>query len=719
MSDSAQPCLTKVSIEGMHCAACVRRVTRALEKVEGVEAASVNFATRTAWISHSDGLNADAFIQAVDKAGFQGSLPQKGAGSLPSEAAKREADSKLRTFIWSAALTLPVFAISMIWHHRAEWVNWLLLALTTPVVFAAGWEFISGAWSALKQKTATMDTLVALGTLAAYGVSVYGLMAHRGHQQSEHIYLESAAVIVTLILLGRTLEARARGRMTKSIEALTQLSPERAVRLTAEKGWKEVPIQLVLPGDSLMVRPGDKVPADGRVLAGRGEIDASLMTGEPLPVLVEPGSPLQAGTLNLNSVLIMEAQSVGDETALARIIQMVEEAQGSKAPMQSLADKVSSIFVPIVILLAVAAFGLAAGAGQGWEAGAIRLATVLVVACPCALGLATPTALVVGVGKGAEFGLLVRNGEALERAASVKTLLLDKTGTITKGKPELIQVLLLHESWSEDQALALAAGLAEGSSHPLAASVVQAAKRRSIVPERAQDQVSHPGQGILGFHKGQKVALGRPDWASQVAPEPPPLAGALSLLTLDGSPLAWLNWQDEMAEGSAEAVAALLSEGIRPILATGDRQSSAEPIARQAGISTVRAGMSPQDKASLVAELKSNGPVGMVGDGINDAPALALADVGVAMGGGADAAKQAGDIVLLRQDLRLLPKAVRLAKRTLFTIKTNLAWAFGYNVLMIPLAMSGVMNPMIASGAMALSSVSVVLNALSLRRFRG
>lgn len=703
----------------MHCAACVRRVTKALERVEGVEAASVNFATRTAWVSHKEGLAGDAFVQAVDKAGFHGSLPQKGERSLPSEAAKKEAESKLRTFIWSAALTLPVFAISMIWHHRAEWINWLLLALTTPVVFIAGWGFIAGAWSALKQKTATMDTLVALGTLAAYGVSVYGLVAHRGHHQSEHIYLESAAVIVTLILLGRTLEAGARGRMTKSIEALTQLSPERATRLTPDKEWKEVPIQLVLPGDSLMVRPGDKVPADGIVLEGRGEIDAALMTGEPLPVPVEPGSSLQAGTLNLNSVLVMEARSVGDETALARIIQTVEEAQGSKAPMQSLADKVSSIFVPIVILLALCAFGLAVFAGQGWEAGAIRLATVLVVACPCALGLATPTALVVGVGKGAEFGLLVRNGEALERAASLKTLLLDKTGTITKGRPELTQVLLLNESWNEEQALALAAGLAEGSSHPLAQSVVQAARRRGIDPQEVKGQQNHPGLGLTGDAAEGRAAMGKPEWAaSQGAPEPPPLAGALSLLSLDGLPLAWLNWQDEIAEGSEEAVALLISEGVHPVLATGDRRPSAEPIAKQAGIATVYAGLSPQDKASLVAELKSAGPVGMVGDGINDAPALALADVGIAMGQGADAAKQAGDIVLLRQDLRLLPKAISLARRTLFTIKTNLVWAFGYNVLMIPLAMAGVMNPMIASGAMAFSSVSVVLNALSLKRFK-
>lgn len=704
----------------MHCAACVRRVTKALEKVEGVEAASVNFATRTAWISHREGLAGESFVVAVDKAGFQGSLPLKGERSLPSEAAKKEAESRLKTFIWSAALTLPVFAISMIWHHRAEWINWLLLVLTTPVVFIAGWGFIAGAWSALKQKTATMDTLVALGTFAAYGVSVYGLLAHKGHHQSEHIYLESAAVIVTLILLGRTLEAGARGRMTKSIEALTQLSPERATRLTSDKEWKEVPIQLVLPGDSLMVRPGDKVPADGTVIEGRGEIDAALMTGEPLPVAVEPGSPLQAGTLNLNSVLVMEAKSVGDETALARIIQTVEEAQGSKAPMQSLADKVSSIFVPIVILLALFAFGLAVFAGQGWEAGAIRLATVLVVACPCALGLATPTALVVGVGKGAEFGLLVRNGEALERAASLKTLLLDKTGTITKGRPELNQILVLDQSWRKDHVLALAAGLAEGSSHPLAQSVAQAAKRGSVTPIEVVDRENHPGQGLSGVYDGQAVAMGRQDWAApQGAPEPPTVAGALSLLTLDGSPIAWLNWQDEIAEGSAEAVSALSSEGVRAVLATGDRLSSAEPIAKQAGIAAVHAGLSPQDKASLVAELKPHGPVGMVGDGINDAPALALADVGIAMGQGADAAKQAGDIVLLRQDLRLLPRAIRLAKRTLFTIKTNLAWAFGYNVLMIPLAMSGVMNPMIASGAMAFSSVSVVLNALSLRRFKG
>lgn len=706
--------ISKLEIEGMHCAACVKRVTKALEKVEGVDAASVNFATRAAWVSHTGVLDEAALTQAVSKAGFVGTIPQKGARSLPSVAAKREADAKQRTFIISALLTLPVFCLSMFWHPRPEAVNWLLLALTTPVVFWAGWEFLAGAWSALKQKTATMDTLVALGTLSAYGVSVYGLLAHKGHHQSDHLYLESAAVIVTLILLGRTLEARARGRMTQGIEALSQLAPEKAVRKNLSGEWQEVPVQLVLPGDLVQVRPGEKVPADGVIVEGLGEVDASLMTGEPLPRSVKPGDEVQAGLLNLSSLLVMRAEGVGEETALARIIQTVEEAQGSKAPLQNLADKISSVFVPIVIVLALVSFGLAYAAGQGFEGGMIRLATVLVIACPCALGLATPTALVVGVSKGAELGMLIRSGDALERAAHVKTLILDKTGTLTRGKPELQKPLVLDSDWSEAKILALAAGLSDSSTHPLARSVASASSEKLEVTLIE----NHPGQGVQGDCEGETVRLGKSDWATNEPIQEPKVPGSLSLLSLAGKPLAWLNWQDELAAGSIEAVTHLHRDGLQVLLATGDRAESAAPVAEAVGIDEVHAGMTPQGKAELVLLLKQKGPVGMVGDGVNDAPALAHADVGIAMGMGADAARQAGDIVLLRSDLRLLASGLALARQTLKTIKSNLVWAFSYNVLMIPLAMAGFMNPMLASGAMAFSSVSVVLNALRLKRFK-
>ncbi len=711
---SDSPEISRLEIEGMHCAACVRRVTKTLEKVDGVEAASVNFAARTAWVSHAPGMDQNALTQAVEKAGFTGRIPQKGERTLPSEAAKKEAQSKRRTFIVSALLTLPVFCLSMFWHPRPEGINWLLLALTTPVVFWAGWEFIAGAWSALKQRTFTMDTLVALGTLSAYGVSVYGILAYKGHHQSEHLYLESAAVIVTLILLGRTLEAGARGKMTEGIEALTQLSPERAVRQNLAGEWQEVPVQLVLPGDLLQIRPGEKVPADGVITEGIGEVDASLMTGEPLPRAVKPGDEVQAGLLNLSSLLVMKAEGVGEDTALARIIQTVEEAQGSKAPLQNLADKVSSVFVPIVIVLALASFGFAYATGLGIEAGMIRLAAVLVIACPCALGLATPTALVVGIGKGAELGLLIRSGDALERAAHIKTLVLDKTGTLTQGRPELQTPLILDDEWDEKGILSLAAGLSSSSTHPLARSTAAKAESHAEVTQIENS----PGQGVQGIFQGRQVRLGRAEWASDAKPAEPDLPGSLSLLTLDGRPLAWLNWQDEIAAGSTEAVNQLRRAGMRVLLATGDRAESAAPVAEAVGITEVHSSMTPKAKADLIIELKKSGPVGMVGDGINDAPALAHADAGIAIGMGAHAAREAGDIVLLRSDLRALSTGFALARQTLKTIKGNLIWAFSYNILMIPLAMAGFMNPMLASGAMAFSSVSVVLNALRLKRFR-
>jgi Cu+-exporting ATPase len=574
-----------------------------------------------------------------------------------------------------------------------------------------------------------MDTLIAMGAGAAWVYSTYSLLANRGHShlQSEHIYYETGAVIVTLILLGRYLESGAKTRMSDSIRKLMDLAPKSATVVGTDGSEKIVPLGELKKGDHIRVRPGERVAVDGIVLEGESFVDESMVTGEPMPVSKHTGDPVTGGTVNDRGSFVFEAQKVGSETMLAHIAKLVQRAQGSKAPMQGLADKVSSIFVPIVILIALlTAIGYVL-TGRGLDTGLMAAVAVLVIACPCALGLATPTALMVGTGRGAELGILVKDGEALERAGSVQTILLDKTGTLTEGRPRLTEVLPFG-GWSETEALSFTASLEAQSEHPVARAVVDAARERGATVLPAASFSAVRGKGVSGKVDGVDGLVGRRSWLveSGVAMTPE-VDSEVSRLEGEGKTvfvaarageLAVLAVSDVLGEHSREAIEQLKALGIASVMVTGDNRSAAEFVARAVGIDQVEAQVLPADKAGFVEKYQARGATAMVGDGINDAPALAQADLGIAMGSGTDVAMETAGVTLLRADLRGVAQAIRLARATMNTIRWNLFWAFIYNVVMIPLAAAGKLSPMLAAGAMAFSSISVVLNSLRLRRFR-
>jgi len=732
-----------VPIEGMHCASCVARVEKALRGAPGVHEADVNLALRQARVVVTDAGSLEPMVAAVEREGYHvgASVEALRAGLSASEleTAQREEQRSLGV---RAAVALALAAATMalpMMHVLPERATlWVELALTVPVVAWAGRSFFTRAWAALRRGTANMSTLVAIGSGTALAFSVVatvapGLLATRGI--ATDVYYESAAFIVALVLLGNALEAGARSRTSSAIRSLIGLAP-RTAHVVRESGEEvDVDVAAVRPGDVVLVRPGERVPVDGRVVSGASAVDESMLTGEPLPVAKRTGDRVVGGTVNGTGALRFAAERVGEDTVLAQIVRLVRHAQSTRAPVQELADRISAVFVPVVLVAALvsAAVWVLVGPEPRLLHAVIAFVTVTVIACPCAMGLATPTALVVGMGRGASLGVLVKSGDALQRAASIDTVVLDKTGTVTEGKPALADLKLAGVD--EARALALAAAVEHSSEHPVAAAILSAARDRGIETPSATDFASEPGGGVRAHVDGQTVALGTVAWLKSLGVDTSSLAsahdaaaadGATSiLLAVDGRAAAVLSLRDRVREDAHDAIAKLRAMGLRVVLLTGDRPEAAEAVARDVGIADVHAGLTPEGKLAAIDALRAEGHrVAMVGDGINDAPALARADVGIAIGTGTDVALDAADIALMRAGLSGVPTVVALSRRTMSTIRANLFWAFGYNTLGIPIA-AGVLypafgillSPPIAAFAMALSSVSVVLNSLRLKRF--
>jgi len=702
-------------VKGMTCGACSARVGHGLSELDGVDSATVNLATEQATVVFDpETLGVEALRRAVSDLGYR--VPAPVELEVDAEADTGEASAyaaATRTLLVAFALTVPVALLSMIPDLQFVGWEWVAGVLATPVVWGSGMSFHRVTFRNLRHRTTTMDTLVTLGTAVAWAWSVWALVGDRGH-----VYFETAAVIVTLILLGRWLEGRARRRSGDAIRALAGLSVQDA---TLEDG-STVPVGEVLVGMRLLVRPGDRVPVDGRVVDGMSTVDESMLTGEPVPVGVDVGDVVTGATVNGHGSLVVEAMRVGTETTLARIMRLAEEAQNSTAPVQRLADRISAVFVPTVLAIAAVTLVGWLALGESTSDGMTAAVAVLVIACPCALGLATPTAIMVGTGRGAQLGVLIRNGEALESTRRISHVVLDKTGTITEGRMALVSVTATSGVDSK-QALEIAASLESRSEHPIAAAIAAAVD--SHLPARQVTVL--PGQGVRGAVSGVEVLVGRPDLFDNL-PEDLVAArdkafdtGATAVVVgWDGVPKAVLVVEDRIRDTSAEAVEGLRSLGLSVTLLTGDDERTARSVAATVGIDQVVAGALPDDKDAEVARLREAGHVvAMVGDGINDAPALARADLGIAMGTGTGVAMAASEVTIVAGDLRAAVDAIGLARRTLATIKGNLFWAFVYNISAVPLAAMGLLDPMIAAGAMAFSSIFVVGNSLRLRRFRG
>lgn len=713
------PQTTELAIDGMTCAACVARIEKALNRLPGVEA-SVNLATESARIRYTPGLtNVATLVDAVARSGYR--AQERIEAGRDAEKARRAEQYRreLRQFWFAAVLTIPLVA-QMLWMFsatgHAELPRWLQFALATPVQFWAGRRFYVGAWHALRGGGANMDVLVALGTSMAWGLSsAVTLLTLDG----QHVYFEAGAAVITLVLLGKVLEARAKDRTSAAIESLIQLAPKTA-RLDRDGVATEVGIDRIVPGDIVIVRPGERVPVDGEVLSGTSSIDESMLSGEPLPVDKAPGSQAFAGTQNQFGTLRIRAGGVGSHTQLAEIVRLVEAAQGSKAPIQRLADRIAGVFVPAVVAIAVLTFG-----GWWWLAGdlaqaLINAVAVLVIACPCALGLATPTAVMVATGRGAQLGILPRSAAALEHAGRLDTIVLDKTGTVTQGRPNVVGLRPAVDI-DEIELLRVAASLEAGSEHPLAAAILEAAARRGIQPAAAEGFRATPGQGVSAMVKGKPAWLGTPGFVSAACRLDAACESTATCVAVAHGEriLGHILIDDSLRPDAPQAIARLRRLGLEVVMATGDSPAAAARIAAAAGIGDWRAAQRPADKEALVRALQQRGSiVGMAGDGINDAPALAAADVSFAVGSGSDIALEAADITLMRKELSVLPDAIELSRAGLRKIKQNLFFAFVYNTLGIPLAAAGMLNPVVAGAAMAMSSVSVVSNALLLKRWR-
>ena len=689
-------------VEGMTCGSCAARVEKVLARQPGVTDARVNFASREAVVTGD--ADVDALRAAVHRIGYE-VTPVESASS-PSAAYEAEQREWFRRVIWAGPLAAAVLVLSFVGDVHATWRGWAALALTTPVQFVAGWPILRVAAQRARVRQANMDTLIAIGTLAAYFYSVAALL--RGH--AEH-YFDSSALIVAFILLGRYFEARAKRRASAAIATLLELGAKHAT-VRREGREETVDVAALRPGDLMVVRPGEKVPTDGEVVEGASAVDESMLTGESVPVEKGPGDPVTGATVNAGGLLVVRATRVGRDTALAQIVRMVERAQGSKAPIQRLADRIAGVFVPVVLVIAALTFaGWLAATGDGSRA-LVAAVAVLIIACPCALGLATPTAVMVGTGRGAALGVLVKGGEVLEASRDVDTVVFDKTGTLTTGAMRLVSVT------GDPDTLRYAAAVEAGSSHPIARAVVAAAQ--DVPPVSSFENL--PGLGARGVVDGRAVTVGRP---SLFPPSSLPVEEAerqgltVFLVGWDGAAHGMLAVADTVRPEAPRAVAALKELGLTVAMITGDNRRTAEAVAASVGIGRVLAEVLPEDKAREIARLRAAGStVAMVGDGVNDAPALVQAGIGIAIGSGTDVAIESSDVTLLRDDLTGVVTAIRLARRTYRTIRQNLFWAFAYNAAMIPVAALGRLDPALAGAAMALSSVSVVANSLRLRTFR-
>lgn len=720
---SVPPQTLTLEIDGMTCAACATRIEKVLNRLPGV-AANVNFASESAQITLQPGAGSvEPLLAVVGKAGFVARLAGDSSSDSRDARASERYRQEQRWFALSLLLTLP-FLIEMVPmllgdHHGYLPRGWQL-ALATPVQWLVGWRFYRGAWHALRGGGANMDVLVALGTGMAWLWSAWVTLAAWDMQ---HVYFEASTAVITLVLLGKLLEARAKGRTAGAIRSLLALTPKTA-RVERDGVITAQPLSALQVGDVVLVQHGERVAVDGTVLDGVAVLDESMLTGESLPVERRAGDRVFAGTQNQGGMLKVSATGVGSRTQLASIVRRVAEAQGSKAPIQQLADRISAVFVPVVVAIAGGAFIATGLLTQDWQQALIHAVAVLVIACPCALGLATPTAVMVGMGNGARRGVLFRNAAALEHAAAITLLVVDKTGTLTAGKPQVSDILPLA-SMSEDELLAMAASAEVGSEHPLGHAVVAAASARGLPLAASSDFAAAVGQGVSVRLRdsGQLLKVGVPDWALGQVPAAAAACYAQGKTVLgvsvDGVAVGLIALADQLRPTSAQAVAALQAQGIKVAMLTGDTLASASHIAAQAGIDEVHAALRPQDKADLVRRWQAAGAVvAMVGDGINDAPALAAANVSFAMGAGSDVAIDTADVTLMYGDLLHLLDAIRLSRATVGKIRQNLFFAFIYNVLGIPLAALGLLNPVIAGAAMALSSVSVVSNSLLLRRWK-
>ncbi len=729
-----------LAITGMTCAACANRIEKGLNKLPGVDKATVNFALETARVEYSgQAVSVDDMIRKVEQLGYKAGLKEERQDD--GDHRQKEIAAYRTKLIFSAILSFPLLWAMVSHFSFTSWIYlpealmnpWVQLALATPVQFVIGLPFYTGAYKALRNKSANMDVLVALGTSAAYFYSLYltlewtaaGSPSHHGMPS---MYYETSAVLITLIVMGKWFEALAKGRSSEAIKKLMGLQAKTA--LVVRDGVElSVPVEEVLAGDVVLVKPGEKIPVDGIVLDGMSAVDESMLTGESIPVEKKPGDAVIGATVNRNGSLRIRATKVGKETALAQIIRVVEDAQGSKAPIQRVADRISGIFVPIVVGIAVLTFLIWYFAVVPGEfANALEKAiAVLVIACPCALGLATPTSIMAGSGRAAEFGILFKGGEHLESMHRIDTIVLDKTGTVTKGKPELTDVVI--EAADEAAVLRLVAAAEKPSEHPLAEAIVEGIRSKGIAFSEAERFEAIPGYGIAAVVEGREVLVGTRKLLRREGIEFAQAEDAMERLEAEGKTAMLIAVDrryagmvavaDAVKETSQEAVARLKREGIEVIMMTGDNRRTAEAIARQVGIDRVLAEVLPEGKAAEVKKLQAEGrKVAMVGDGINDAPALATADVGIAVGTGTDIAIEAADVTLMQGDLIRLPDAAAMSRKTMVNIKQNLFWALAYNTLGIPIAALGFLAPWVAGAAMALSSVSVVLNALRLQKVK-
>jgi len=743
----------ELPIAGMTCAGCAGRVEKSLNQLEGVEA-TVNFATERATVSFDpERVEPEQLVGAVEGVGYSASLPapageERGAHERDPDST----DDLRRRTIFAAVLSLPVLLLAMIEPLQFDNWQWLSLQLATPVVLWAGWPFHEAAWRNLRHGAATMDTLISLGTLAALGWSIYALffgeagmpgmkmpfelVTERGAGADE-IYLEVAAVVTTFILAGRYFEARAKRRAGAALEALLDLGAKEVALLDAEGAERRVPVEELRTGDRFVVRPGEKVATDGVVESGASAVDQALVTGESMPVEVGPGDEVVGATINVGGRLVVRATRVGEETALAQIARLVTAAQSGKAPVQRLADRVSAVFVPIVIALALATLGFWLIDGAGAAFAFTAAVAVLIIACPCALGLATPTALLVGTGRGAQLGLLIKGPEVLESTRRIDTVVLDKTGTVTSGEMAVVAVRAAP-GVEEAEVLRLAGAVEEASEHPIAAAIAARAKEELVLLPAVEDFASDAGIGVSGMVQGRAVVVGRasdlalsllygyavqkrhalPSELEAAREEAEALGQTAIAVGWDGEVRGLVVVADAVKPSSREAIEQLRELELRPVLLTGDNEATAKAVAAEVEIEEVIAEVLPAEKAAVVARLQGEGRiVAMVGDGVNDAPALARADLGLAIGTGTDVAIEASDITLVSGDPRGVGDGIRLSRRTLATIKGNLFWAFAYNVAALPLAAAGFLNPLIAGAAMALSSLFVVTNSLRLRAF--